>query len=250
MTATPASLVPIADVLEAEHGIGLDRLEPLTGGYQNEVYRAGDMVVRVERASAESVAWEHALVRFFSEQLPEIEPPFGAPIAADASVVSLWPYVEGRPARRRHEPHALAAAELLSRLHRAGVDWPGGQRPGARALHSEGAQGPIHGDFYRGNVLMRRGRIVGLVDWEESHVDAFDYELASAVWEFCSSKRAHDFDRRLAATMLDACGSDLTPGDLVPLILTRLRYELEAWSADSDEPYRRHLRHSIARLGG
>jgi hypothetical protein len=97
---------------------------------------------------------------------------------------------------------------------------------------------------------MRRGRIVGLVDWEETHVDALDYELASASWEFWVSQREHEFDRRLARTMLDAYGSDFRPDDRVPLILTRLHYELDGWGADSEEPYRRHLRRSIARLGG
>ena len=113
-----------------------------------------------------------------------------------------------------------------------------------------GREGPIHGDFYRGNVLIRRGRIVGLVDWEEAHVDHFDYELASAVWQFCVSKREHDFDRLLARSMLVAYGSALSPDDLVPLIVKRLGYELEVWGEESDEPYRSHLRRSIARLGG
>jgi Ser/Thr protein kinase RdoA (MazF antagonist) len=201
------------------------------------------------------VAWEHALLEFLAARVDEVLAPIEAAdgstfVGWRESVVSLWPYVDGSPARRRHEPHACAAAEFLATLHQAGRGWDGGQRPGWSALAEGDDRGPIHGDFYRGNVLMRRGRPVGLVDWEESHVDLLDYELASTVWEFCVSKREHDFDRRLARTMLHAYGSDLTPDDLVPLILTRLRYEQDVWGADSDEPYRTHLRRSITRLGG
>jgi hypothetical protein len=45
-------------------------------------------------------------------------------------------------------------------------------------------------------VLVTRGRVTGVVDWEESCVDLLDYELANAVWQFGVSKRENDFDRR------------------------------------------------------
>jgi Ser/Thr protein kinase RdoA (MazF antagonist) len=164
-------------------------------------------------------------------------------------MLSVWPYVDGSPARRRYEPHAAAAAELLARVHAACRDWDGGQRPGASALGGA-EEAPIHGDFYRGNVLMRRGRIVGLIDREESWVDLLDHELANAVWQFCSSRRDHDFDRRLARAMLEAYGSALEPDDLLPLIVVRLRYERDVWGTESDEPYRTHVRRALEKLGG
>ena len=203
----------------------------------------------------ESVRWEHSLVRFLAERLPEVSAPVAPLVEADGAVVSLWPYVDGRPARRRHEPHAMAAAELLARLHRAGREWKGGQKPARRSweltpIEGEGERGPIHGDFFGGNVLIRRGRIAGVVDWEESCVNLLAYDLANAVWQFCVDKRRHDFDCELAAAMLEAYGSDLRPDDLIPLVLTRLRWELEVWGADSDKPYWTHLRRSIAKLGG
>ncbi len=254
MTATDPTLSALSDVLTEAYGIAPTPLVPLAGGYQNEVWRSDDVVIRLERARPESVAWEHGLVRFLSARLDQVRAPLAA---SDGStfvrwsdfVVSVWPYVDGSPARRRHEPHAVAAAELLARLHDACRGWEGGQRPGASAVGGA-EQAPIHGDFCRGNVLVRRGRVVGLVDWEESWVDLLDYELANAVWQFCVSKREHDFDRRLARAMLDAYGSELAPDDLVPLILTRLHYELDVWGAHSDEPYRRHLRQSIEKLDG
>ena len=193
-------------------------------------------------------------MRFLAPLVEEVVAPVeagdGSTMAAWGEyVVSVWPYVDGAPARRRYEPHAVAVAELVARLHAAARRWDGGQRPGASPFGGA-EEAPIHGDVYRGNVLMRRGRIVGLIDWEESWVDLLDYELANAVWQFCCSKREHDFDRRLAHAMLEAYGSELAPDDLVPLILARLRYERDVWGAESDEPYRSHVRRSIERLGG
>jgi len=105
-------------------------------------------------------------------------------------------------------------------------------------------------------VLVRRGRIVGLVDWEESCVDLYSYDLANAVWEFCKDKRRHDFDRRLAAAMVDAYDG---PGDadrLVELIRVRRRREIadslqrEARGETVDLVYRRHNERALAKLRG
>ena len=255
VTVTGPSLSPVSDILQQAYGIAPERPVPLGGGYRNEIWRTDDVVVRVERAPTESVAWEHELVNFLAPRVDEVVAPIRAADGAtfvlwQQRVVSVWPYVDGAPARRRHEPHAVAAAALLARLHAACREWDGVQRPGWDATVAGHPVGPIHGDFYRGNLLVRRGRIVGLLDWEEAHVDSLDYELANAVWQFAVSKREHDFDRRLARAMIEAYGSDLHPDDLVPLIVARLRYERDVWGAESDETYQLHLRRSIERLGG
>jgi Ser/Thr protein kinase RdoA (MazF antagonist) len=209
------------------------------------MFRHGDVVLRLELAEPESVRWEHALLRFLAARVPEVP----APIAC-ADGISVWPFVAGSPARRNHEPDAVAASALLRRIHDAARGWTGGQRPGAAETAGPGRRGPIHGDFHGANVLVRRGEISAVVDWEESCVDLFDYELANAVWQFTVSKRRADFDRGLASAMLEAYGSDLAPEDLVPFIIVRHRRELELFRSPEDEPYRRHLRRSIARLGG
>jgi phosphotransferase family enzyme len=122
VTATWSSLSSLSDVIRQAYGIADARLTPLAGGYSNELWRVGALVVRVESGPPESVAWEHALVRFLDST-------------------------------------------------------------------------------YRGNVLFGRGRLVGLVDWEESCLDLFAYELANAVWEFWKDKRCNDFDRELATSL-------------------------------------------------
>jgi Ser/Thr protein kinase RdoA (MazF antagonist) len=215
------------------------RFVPLPGGQRHAMFRCGDVVVRFELDPRDQVAWQYELTRFLSERVPEVVAPL-----ADEDGVSVWPFVPGRLARRLDRDDSLAAAELLRRLHDAGRAWTGGQKPGARTTPGDGERGPIHGDYYRANLIVRRRTIRGLVDWEESCVDLLDYELANAVWEFCKSKRTHDFDRALAAEMMAVYGSPLEPDDLVPLILVRRHIELDLW----DGAYRRHTRHAIANL--
>ena len=218
-------------------------------------------MVRVERATVESVRWEHELVAFLAPRVQEVVAPLASAdgstfVAFGGRIASVWPYVEGSPARRRHEPHAVAAAELLARLHRAALEWQGGQRPGANPVEGVGSRGPIHGDFYRGNVLVRRGRIVGLVDWEESCIDLFAYDLANAVWEFCKDMRRHDFDRRLARAMLAAYDGPAESDALLELIRVRRRREIadslerERCGEQVDVVYRRHNERALERLGG
>lgn len=220
---------------------GLDplRFVPLRGGNAHTIFRQDDLVVRLERLRADELEWQFALLEFLGPRVPEVVQPL-----AHESGVSIWPYVPGRLARRNDRDDALAAADLLRRLHVVGRDWAGGQRPGATGTAGAGARGPVHGDFWRGNILMRRRAVAGLVDWEESCVDLLEYELANAVWEFCKSKRTHDFDRDLAREVLAAAGSSRSPEELVPLILVRRRLELST----PDAAYRRHTERAITNL--
>jgi Ser/Thr protein kinase RdoA (MazF antagonist) len=100
VTATWASLSSLPDVIRQAYGIADARLTPLAGGYSNELWRAGELVVRVESAPPESVAWEHALVRFLSARVEEVVAPVetveGATfVDPDGCVLSAWPYVDG-----------------------------------------------------------------------------------------------------------------------------------------------------------
>src|SRR5215204_6218938 len=75
VTATRARLSPLSDVVRQAYGIAGDQLTPLAGGYSNQLWRAGDLVVRVESAPPESVAWEHGLVRFLAACAEEVVAP-------------------------------------------------------------------------------------------------------------------------------------------------------------------------------
>lgn len=188
--------------------------ERLEGGYKNELWRHGDVVLRLTRAPLESVAWEHRL-------LATLPPPAVAPLAdpelqADGRVASRFPYVPGGPLDRDDPAQRGQVAHWLARLHRA--RWDGGQRPGAsswldrdlvrnawwdwelvekppelvRAYERVTAfladppplqVGVVHGDVYRGNMRVDAGRLVGIVDWEEARLDWPAAELANAAWE-------------------------------------------------------------------
>jgi Ser/Thr protein kinase RdoA (MazF antagonist) len=204
--------------------------------------------------------------------------------------VWLVPAVEGEPADRASDAHRLAAAALLGRLHAATTSLDPGERPGidglrqlraldgaslpdawrrrVKALHDEAlrtldeledrdhVRGVVHGDFFRGNVLMRGDEVVGLIDWEEAHVAPLVSELANGVWEFGKSKVTHDLDRPAATRFVDAyreAGGPVSPDEddlLVPLI--RAKRVLELLRAPSDRfvdwAYQEHNLHAAERL--
>jgi len=195
--------------------------ERLEGGWKNELLRLGDVVLRLEKTTLESAAWEHELLRFLSPRVPEVVAPLAGPERAeDGRVASLWPYVDGGPLDRDDEGQRLALADLLARLHRAGLEWRGGPRPEVpgwaeldlvrnrwwdwelvekppvlvRAYEAlvdvvsdppPLVLGAVHGDVYRGNLLVHHGHIAGLLDWEDARVDWPAWELANAAWEVC-----------------------------------------------------------------
>jgi len=49
---------------------------------------------------------------------------------------------------------------------------------------------PIHGDYYRGNLLWDGARITGVIDFDDSRMEWAEFEIARAMWEF-----ARDDDR-------------------------------------------------------
>jgi Ser/Thr protein kinase RdoA (MazF antagonist) len=185
------------------------RIEPLAGGVANDVWSVrvnGQLAVgRLGARSDADLAWETELLRHLDRAGLTVPVPIpttdGRPFA-DGMVVMR--YIEGRP------PESLAdwrrVADTLRALHESTRGWP--QRPGWRSstdlLHAEkgtkidlGAMPPegvarcraawarlvgrptcvVHGDANNlGNVRMTSHR-VGLIDWDEAHVDVPDLDL-------------------------------------------------------------------------
>jgi Ser/Thr protein kinase RdoA (MazF antagonist) len=224
-----------------------------------------------------SIRWEHDLVARLSPVVPEVVAPFFAHDGAtfflyEGDAVSIVPFVEGAPADRGREEHRRAAAGLLGRLHaatfrldvpaRPGIDGlaelrklapstlPSDWRGQMERLHREALEllevversalirGVLHGDYFRGNVLMRDDDVVGLLDWEEAHPSVLVYELANGVWEFTKSKETDDFDLAAAARFVDAyreAGGPVPEREddlIVPLI--RAKRVLEILRAPND----------------
>ncbi len=91
----------------------------------------------------------------------------------------------------------------------------------------------MHGDFYAGNVLVRDGHIVGLLDWDEAFLGPPERELAWAAWEWGDGLSTLGSDLEGARTFVAdyvAAGGPAHPVDeeaLRQLIRQRLRWEVE-----------------------
>ncbi|WP_461357423.1 phosphotransferase [Bradyrhizobium sp. USDA 4454] len=185
------------------------RVERLAGGVANDVWSLRvDERLAVGRLGARSdadLAWETELLRYLDREgltVPVPIPTTDGRLFADGLVVMT--YVEGGPPET--EADWRRVADVLRRLHRLTASWP--QRPGWRSstdlLHAEtgtrinlGAMPPegvarcraawarligrqtcvVHGDLNPRNIRMTADR-VALIDWDESHVDVPDLDLA------------------------------------------------------------------------
>lgn len=282
MTARVADLLMEA---ERRYGMALFPAGRVAGGDEARLVAlessAGRVVLRVAPAwrTVEELEWAYALAGFASGAVPEAVAPLpaldGARVFRHAGrPVSLWPWVEGERLDREDAALRDAAARLLARLHRVLPAWPQPRpRPPAarvpprsadvpevedaeldrwmarRAADAGVPRGPVHGDFYRGNVLCREGRIMGLIDWDESRVDALDVELAWSVWEFCQHAVEDALDveraRRFLAAYAEAGGPVRTdaPGFVIPHIRAglarevRMAYAARAAGGKIDEAY-------------
>src|SRR6185437_15239420 len=103
--------------------------------------------------------------------------------------VTIWPFVPGRHLDRDNPAERAAAAGLLARLHRAALAVrsrgprpidrdapPARPDPTLAALPADLPRGPVHGDFYRRNILVDGDRLA-LLDWDEVRLDALAAEL-------------------------------------------------------------------------
>ena len=189
-------------------GDDVARIERLAGGVANDVWSVrvnGHLAVaRLGARSDADLAWETELLQHLHCEgltVPVPIPTKDGRLFADGLVVMT--YVEGGPPGT--EADWRRVADTLRRLHRLTQGWP--QRPGWRSstdlLHAEtgtridlramppegvarcraawarltGRQtSVVHGDNNPGNIRMTRDR-VGLIDWDESHVDIPDLDL-------------------------------------------------------------------------
>jgi Ser/Thr protein kinase RdoA (MazF antagonist) len=178
--------------------------------------------------------------------------------------VSVWPFVSGRWLDAGDAAEVEQAARLLARLHQGLRDVALPPRPERSFLEFGGDSGTLrdeqldrwlgefgrrkqalHGDYYRGNLLVDGGRITGVIDWDEAWVGVPEAELAGAAREFgdhwsADLSRAKEF----IAWYHEEGGTAGVVDDetLVQLIRHRLRAEVVTFSdvADDDDDYHRH----------
>jgi Ser/Thr protein kinase RdoA (MazF antagonist) len=63
---------------------------------------------------------------------------------------------------------------------------------------------PIHGDYYRRNLLVEGDAITAVLDWDECRPEWLALELGRAMWEFCKCKRTHSLPGTRACAFLQA----------------------------------------------
>jgi Ser/Thr protein kinase RdoA (MazF antagonist) len=237
------------------------RWERVLGGASGAPFRAGDFIVRVEHADPESVRWEHALLRFLAEEIDQVVDPLvaldGSTFFIDGGhVVSVFSFLDGEELRSHVALFRHELPMLLARVHRRAQAWPeADQRPGVPSLQERNwdrndwwdwsvVEKPpplvrafeelrewvataelrvcaIHGDFHTGNVIVRDGRVAGVVDWQYARRDWPAVELAGMVWDLCWDGKSTTLDPALRDEVVreyvDAGGPG-EPGALVPLM--------------------------------
>lgn len=239
----------------------------LYGGQESLAYRLGDHVVRVGprwRTDAD-LGWSGSVAAAAAREVPEAVAPVPTVdarfvIRVDGRPVTLWPFVPGHRGDDGDPRQREQAAGLLARLHRALAIADLGPTP-ARVVPA--APVPdladdeldawlasfsrprqlVHGDFYAANVLVQDGRIAALLDWDEARVDAPEWELAGAAWEWGAGLDTLDlteagrFVDRYLAEGGTATGIDDTA--LRQLIRARIRAEVayDRATLDDDDDY-------------
>jgi Ser/Thr protein kinase RdoA (MazF antagonist) len=211
--------------------------ERLAGDGGGDLLRAGEIVVRIERADPESVRWQHALLRFLAEEIDEVVAPLPAPDGStfyvdDDRVVSVFPFVAGEELRSREALFRRELPVVLARLHRRALAWSvTEQRPGGASVRERNWERndwwdwslvektpplvrafedlrtwvagadlrvcAIHGDFHSGNVIVADGCVAGIVDWQYARLDWPALELAGMVWDLAWDGKATTVDAAL-----------------------------------------------------
>jgi Ser/Thr protein kinase RdoA (MazF antagonist) len=271
MTERLVPLPGLLEQLRHRYGIDAEVVERLAGGNECDVLAlasgAVGLVARIcppWRTMAE-LEWAYALAAHAAGEIPEAVAPLAARdgsrvFALGSRPVALFPRVPGRMLDRDDPGERDEAARLLARLHRVLPTWPAARpRPfNARAAGLAAARDaivepadpaldrflseraadpgvrrvPLHGDFYRGNLMVDAGRITGLIDWDDARVGSLESELAWSTWELAQAPPPGDgLDPVRTACFLEvyvASGGPASPDPavLVPLIRANLRREV------------------------
>lgn len=187
----------------------LGKLTPLTGGVSSlmvrvDLERAGSLPERViiRRLGAyarehdpESLRREDNVLRRAREAGVPAPPVLFADLDGEVlgEALLVLEYLDGEVAARVGEPDAFASelADAMAAIHQIDVAGWGLESPGPLSAPQPEAHRPIlsrahaalvphletfapttllHGDMWPGNLLVREGRLVGVLDWEDARL--------------------------------------------------------------------------------
>ena len=231
----------------------------LHGGEESAAFRIDDVVVRVGppwRQLAE-LEWCHAVARAAASSVPEAIAPTTngdgrTVVLVEGRPISVWPFIEGEWADDYDDHQWSQAPVVLAAIHRALAEASLGPRPSRSSpsalvsevedpeldewvsnfLLSRPNHQPLHGDFYAGNLLVRAGIIVAVLDWDEALVAPPEMELAWAAWEWGDGLWADDFTDVFefvhAYRTAGGRADELTETELFQLVRARLQAEVRS----------------------
>jgi Ser/Thr protein kinase RdoA (MazF antagonist) len=219
----------------------------------------------------DEVEWVHQRMRAFRRHVPEVVTPLLSGAGASAvptrdRLITVFPFVDGRPLDDADEGLRLEAARVLARIHTVGLTISAPPRPPVGALAPSRRELPpdppemrdpdldrweqrlddepvlrglIHGDFYGRNLICDHEGIAGVIDWMEMERAPLVTELGWVIWEFSQVDDGDDLDLERAQAFLDAyrvAGGTVPTTEeehLVPAIRKRLRAEVRASFAEA-----------------
>ncbi|WP_437331819.1 phosphotransferase [Sorangium sp. So ce394] len=220
--------------------------ETVFQGGVNTVRRRGDRVHRPATAAAPAI---HRLLRHLRAAGFDAAPePFGY----DDEGNEVLSYLEGDvhnalPAELRTPELLTSAAALLRRFHDASATFAPGPDDRWQLPARSPAEVVCHGDLAPYNCVVRAGRVVGFIDFDNAHPGPRVWDLAYAVYRFAplhaptnpdSAGSPEEQARRAAAFCRAygvAAGAELldTVVDRLAALLATMRKRAEAGEAAS-----------------
>jgi hypothetical protein len=158
--------------------------EKLTGGNMTAVSRVGDTVRRDAGSWTKQV---HMLLMHLRAKGIQEAP---APLGFDENgreILSFIPGLVGHhplPESLRTDEVLISAAQLLRRIHDATTDVAQIWQSGWQSPTREPVEVICHGDFAPYNCVFDKGRLIGVIDFDNAHPGNREWDLAYALYRF------------------------------------------------------------------
>jgi hypothetical protein len=158
--------------------------EKLMGGNMTTVSRVGDTVRRDAGYWTKQV---HLLLTHLrAKGIQEVPAPMGFD-EYGREILSFIPGLAGHhplPESLRTDEVLISAAHLLRRIHDATEDMAQVWRSGWQSPTREPIEVICHGDFAPYNCVFDKGKLVGVIDFDNAHPGNREWDLAYALYRF------------------------------------------------------------------